>query len=281
MQSVFTYFRERFPLPAVLVLAFGTAVFMVAGYSPEQPNSVTYVLTGLIALAFTAFLLRQRVMDEFKDRNHDSANYPNRPVQRGAISIKNLVWLGISAFLIEIGSVLEIAYISEHWLSVFWYLSVIAFSLLTAFEFFIPKWLNQHFTLYFFSHQLIFFFFSAWAFSVFLPSNFSRAICGSLSFVLIMASLEIMRKYEIRRNSAGEVVADTYLAVWGKRATNIALAIGLFLSGLFASSFEGVWLLIIGILAGLIIIGVRKSERAVQAATIGGFFALGLVAYFS
>jgi hypothetical protein len=96
-----------------------------------------------------------------------------------------------------------------------------------------------------------------------------------------MASLEIMRKYEIRRNSAGEVVADTYLAVWGKRATNIALAIGLFLSGLFASSFEGVWLLIIGILAGLIIIGVRKSERAVQAATIGGFFALGLVAYFS
>lgn len=280
MQSVLTYFRERFPLPAVVLLAFGTAVFMVAVCSPAQPSSLTFILTGLIALAFTAFLLRQRVMDEFKDRNHDSANYPTRPVQRGAISIVNLVWLGIIAFLFEIGAVLEIASISGQLLSVLWYLLVIAFSLLTAFEFFIPKWLNQHFTLYFLSHQLIFFFFVAWADSVFLPSDLSRTVIESLSFVLMMACLEVMRKYEIRRNSSGEIVADTYLAVWGNRTTNTLLATGIFLSGLLASLFEGVWLLMIGILSGLIIMGVRKSERAVQAATIGGFFALGLVAYF-
>jgi hypothetical protein len=255
---------------------------MVAVCSPEQPDSVTFSLTGLVALAFTSFLLRQRVMDEFKDRGHDDLNYPNRPVQRGAISIKNLVGLGIAAFALEISSVISLAAISSsHWQSIYYYLAVIAFSLLTAREFFIPNWLNRHFTTYYISHQLIFVFFIIWGFSIFGTKNELRISAGASSFILIMASLEIMRKYEIRTNSAGEVVKDTYLAVWGKTPTNLVLALGVAISGVLLGLFESTLLSIIGLISGLIIIGVRKSERAVQAATIGGFFVLGLVAYFS
>jgi 4-hydroxybenzoate polyprenyltransferase len=280
LKSVFTYFRERFPLPAVIVLAIGTAVFMVAVCSPGQPSSIRYTLTGLVALAFIAFLLRQRVMDEFKDRGHDNANYPNRPVQRGAVSIRTLVLLGLVSFLIEITSASLIAGISNNWQTLLCYLAVVAFSLLTAKEFFIPKWLNEHFTLYFITHQGIFVFFIIWAINIFQTIGSTRILAGSASFILIMASLEIMRKYEIRRNTVGEIVPDTYLAVWGERQANAVLASCVALAGLFLALFEGYNLLIIGIIAGLIIVGVRKSERAVQAATIGGFFALGLVAYF-
>ena len=281
MRSVVTYFRERFPLPAVLILGLGTAIYMVAVCSPAQPDSVTFSLTGLAALAFTSFLLRQRVMDEFKDRGHDDLNYPDRPVQRGAISIKNLVGLGLAAFALELSSVISIAAISSHWQSVYYYLAVIAFSLLTSREFFIPNWLNRHFTTYYISHQLIFVFFILWAFSIFDTKAELRLVAGAFSFIFIMASLEIMRKYEIRTNSAGDVVKDTYLAVWGKTQTNLVLALGVAISGVLLGLFESTVLSIFGSISGLIIIGVRKSERAVQAATIGGFFVLGLVAYFS
>ena len=281
MRSVLTYFRERFPLLAVLILGLGTAIYIVAVCSPEQPDSVTFSLTGLVALAFTSFLLRQRVMDEFKDRGHDDLNYPNRPVQRGAISIKNLVGLGIAAFALELSSVISIAAISSNRQSIYYYLAVIAFSLLTAREFFIPNWLNRHFTTYYISHQLIFVFFILWGFSIFGTKDELRTSAGAISFILIMASLEIMRKYEIRTNSAGEVVRDTYLAVWGKTQANLVLALGVAISGVLLGFFECTVLSIIGLISGLIIIGVRKSERAVQAATIGGFFVLGLVAYFS
>ena len=265
----------------MLILGLGTSTYMVAVCSPDQPDSVTFSLTVLIALAFTSFLLRQRVMDEFKDRGHDDLNYPNRPVQRGAISIKNLVGLGIAAFLLEISAVISIAAISSHWQSIYYYLPVIAFSLLTAREFFIPNWLNKHFTLYYLTHQLIFVFFILWGVSIFETSGELRIAAGSISFILMMASLEIMRKYEIRTNSAGEVVRDTYLAVWGRTQTNLVLALGVAISGVSFGLFESATLSIIGLISGLIIVGVRKSERAVQAATIGGFFVLGLVAYFS
>ena len=254
---------------------------MVAVCSPEQPDSVTFSLTALVALAFSSFLLRQRVMDEFKDRGHDDINYPNRPVQRGAISIKKLVGLGIAAFALELSSVISIAAISSNWQSIYYYLAVIAFSLLTAREFFIPNWLTRHFTTYYISHQLIFVFFILWGFSIFGTEDELRLSAGAISFILIMASLEIMRKYEIRTNSAGEVVRDTYLAVWGKTQANLVLALGVAISGVLLGFFECTVLSIIGLISGLIIIGVRKSERAVQAATIGGFFVLGLVAYFS
>jgi 4-hydroxybenzoate polyprenyltransferase len=278
--SAADYFRERFPLPVVITLSVGTAIWLVASTTDEMPSQNNYVITALITVAFTAFLLRQRVMDEFKDRSHDDANYPNRPVQRGVITHRQLKPIGFIAFLIELSAVIAIAALSNHWFSLLTYLAVLSFSALTAYEFFAVEWLNRHFTIYFLSHQLIFVFFYIWALSIFGASYSLQVALNGFAFMLAMAALEIMRKFEIRRNSVGEIVKDTYLAVWGRLVSVTALALSFAIGGTLLGRFTFP-LSLIGLLAGLLIVAVNKSNRAVQAATIVGFFAMGLVAYFS
>lgn len=280
MGSAADYFRERFPLPEVITLSVGTAIWLVASATDEMPTQYNYVITALITLAFTAFLLRQRVLDEFKDRSHDDANYPNRPVQRGVITQRELKTIGFIAFLIELSAVFAIATCSNNWISLLTYLAVLIFSALTAYEFFAGEWLNRHFTIYFLSHQLIFVFFFIWATSIFDSSYSLQVALNGFAFMLAMGALEVMRKFEIRKNSAGEVVQDTYLAVWGRSVSVTFLALSFAIGGALLGRFTLPHSLI-GLLAGLLIVAVNKSNRAVQAATIVGFFTIGLVAFFS
>ncbi len=280
MGSAADYFRERFPLPVVITLSVGTAIWLVATSTTEVPTQTNYFITFLITVAFTAFLLRQRVMDEFKDRSHDDANYPNRPVQRGVITHKQLKPIGFIAFLIELSAVSSIAIFTNSWFSLLAYLAVLIFSTLTAYEFFAAQWLNRHFTLYFLSHQLIFVFFYLWSLTIFGVQYSIQAVLNGLAFILSMAALEVMRKFEIRKNASGEVVQDTYLAVWGRPVSVAVLALCLALSGYFLGGFS-YCLGLLGVLAGLLIVLVSKSNRFVQAATIVGFFTIGLVAFFS
>lgn len=280
MGSVADYFRERFPLPVVITLSVGTAIWLVASTTDEMPSQNNYVITALITVAFTAFLLRQRVMDEFKDRSHDDANYPNRPVQRGDITHRQLKPIGLLALLIEVSAVTSIAVLANSWQSLLAYLAVLIFSALTAYEFFAVEWLSRHFTIYFLSHQLIFVFLYIWALSVFGASHSLQVALNGFAFMLAMAALEVMRKFEIRRNSAGEIVQDTYLAVWGRSVSVTALALSFALGGSLLGGFTFP-LSLFGLFAGLLIVAVNKSNRAVQASTILGFFTIGLVAYFS
>ena len=279
MSQVSVYLRERFPLAAVITLAVGTGAMLSAASSRSGFAIDKLAFAGLMALAFTAFLLRQRVMDEFKDRGHDNSNYPNRPVQRGAITVPTLIWLGAFAFGLEVATVGLLAVIGNP-ASALAYLGVIAFSLLTAFEFFAPEWLNKHFNIYFASHQLIFAFFWLWAITVFDQSITLPLAASGLAFILGMAAIEVMRKFEIRKNTAGEVVADTYLAVWGRLGSvGFIAASFVFAGGLFALS-RGPMLAAAGIVAALVVVLVRHHNKAVQAATIGGFYLVALVAFF-
>lgn len=278
LKPMVAYCRERFPFPAVSILSLGTAIFLVAASSAQIENN-TFLLTALIAVTFLAFLLRQRVMDEFKDQSHDDENYPNRPVQRGVITRKSLVYLGIFAFLLELSGVLSIWLISTQLISVLAYLAVLCFSGLTFYEFFAPTWLNKHFTLYFLTHQLIFVFFFLWGQSIFGFQEIQTAMPNGIAFMLVMAALEVMRKYEIRTNAKNEIVMDTYLAVWGRNASAVVLGLSFALSGLLIQSLN-LWQAVIGTSVGLGLYLSRDSQKIVQALTVLGFFALGLVAYF-
>ena len=280
MGSAADYFRERFPLPVVITLSGGTAIWLVATTTQEIPTQRHYLLTTLIAAAFTAFLLRQRVMDEFKDRSHDDANYPNRPVQRGVITHKQLKPIGLLALVIELCAVTSIAVLANSWQSLLAYLAVLIFSALTAYEFFAVEWLSRHFTIYFLSHQLIFVFFYIWALTIFGASYSLQVALNGFAFLLAMAALEVMRKFEIRKNTAGEIVQDTYLAVWGRPISVGVLAFSFALGGSLLGGFTFP-LNLLGLASGLLIVVVSRSNKPVQAATIVGFFTIGLVAYFS
>lgn len=263
MKALLAYFRERFPIPVVLLLSTGMAMMLVGANSKFTWGWALPGNTALVALIFFMFLLRTRVTDEFKDSAHDDENYPNRPVQRGLISRKQIAWIGAVAFAIELTLVLVLW--GGH--SGFWgplsYLPVLVYSWLTANEFFVGDWLNRHFNIYLVLHQLIFVFFAAWGVVVTLGDFKIRDIAGSLGFVLMMMLVEIARKYEIRLNPAGEVVKDTYLAVWGRTPSLIVVfVLSTVATALlyFQSAAEELWVGIVLMSIGLVMLRKRDSE---------------------
>ncbi len=218
MSALGTYLRERFPLGKTAPLALAAAACMV-GVATKFSASLMPA-TALIAISFLAFLLRTRVTDEFKDARHDDSNYPNRPVQRGVISRSVLLRVGLLALLVEIVAAIAVGTLLGRPMAAFSYLAVLVFSALTAVEFFVPNWLERQFTLYFITHQLIFACFAFWIGNLFEPN-----LPGFFGFGMLMISIEVIRKFEIRRNASGEIVPDTYPAVWG-RAVSVAVIFG-------------------------------------------------------
>lgn len=227
VSNIFVYFQERFPIAGVAFISISFALFAMIlhqGHS-EKPWLLQIVL---LSIAFAAFLLRQRVTDEFKDKHHDKKHFPSRPFQRKLISAKGLVVLGIFAFLIELTAVFFIGGV----LSLAWYLPVLAYSLLMAKEFFVGTWLNRHFTTYFLLHEIIFIWFAIWLFKIMAAPFGPDTFAWAAAFACAMMSLEVARKFELRRNSKGKVVKDTYSAVWGRDNTLQALQLLVMTTGI-------------------------------------------------
>ena len=186
------YLRERFPLPTVLTLAAGTAFLLVGIATDSVQSPARWTVAGFVLAVVVAFLLRTRVTDEFKDRSHDDHHYPDRPVQRGAIDRGTLVRIGLAAFAVELGAVYATGVAAGNAGAWVWYLPVVGYSALTAAEFFVPRWLARHFTLYFLSHQVIFVFFAVWAFALFSVGPSFIAVYATTGFVAAMAIVEIL-----------------------------------------------------------------------------------------
>lgn len=231
--NLYAYFQERFPLPGVLFISVSFALFAIGPTSSLATSSLLITFTLLVVL-FVALLLRQRVTDEFKDMHHDAKNYPERPYQRGLVTKNNLlVLLGIAVIL-----ELLMAFLLSGLNHFVWYLVVFVYSLLMAKEFFAGKWLEQHFTTYFIIHELIFVLIAVWIAAILeLPTTFVT-FSWMLAFLSIMMSIEIARKFEIRRDTKGKEVQDTYISVWGEEASRSAIELLVLTSGIALSYAE-------------------------------------------
>jgi len=276
MNNLREYFKERFPLSFTIVYSLATAAMLV-GISTSGGNS--QALFG-IALSFLFFMLRTRVTDEFKDASHDSANYPNRPVQRGIITKGQLVAIGIISLGLEITGVALAASATLHPEAGLLYLLIMAYSVLTAFEFLATEYLDKHFNLYFLSHQAIFLLYPIWLFSMFGTAWTSQSVAGGAAFIILMASLEVMRKYELRRNPAGEVVKDTYLAVWGSGAFWVMFLSAAVCAGLFGYLKETNWFFLSGGIVCLLMLILKKKNQAVRGIVILGYLVSAGMCYF-
>lgn len=280
MKSLRTYLNERFPIPVSATLALATAAYLVGCLGGARNLIADLGELGLIAIAFLSFMLRMRVTDEFKDLGHDKSNYPNRPVQRGAISKRQLITIGVISCAIELSAVAIFA-LGDHWSAIFsWYLVVVAFSVLTRFEFFAKEFLERHFTLYFLVHQGIFLIYPIWIATRY-DTNAQQAWFGILGFVAVMAAMEIVRKYEIRRNPAGEVVTDTYIAVWGRASYWILLVLLQISAAMLFVISSNLWFAAVAIasLAGLL--PLRNKDEAVRAIAAVTFISQSVVMFLS
>ena len=282
MNGLVTYLRERFPLPAVAAVALGTASMLVGFVSRFEPTGRYFGVTALVALMFFAFLLRLRVTDEFKDSAHDTANYPNRPVQRGVIARSTLVLVGVVALAVELGAAFGAGALIGNPGAIVWYLPVLGYSALTGVEFFAATWLERHFTIYFISHQLLSVWFAVWAIAlVGAPLSFPITYAAE-GFVFAMAVFEIVRKFEVRIGTDGKPVADTYPTAWGRGRAIVVLAIFVFIVGeRFALASGNPAVEIVGVAAVLGIAALRNSDNAVRGIAMLSFFLTAIVEFLT
>ena len=278
MKRVVQYLAERFPLPMTSIHAFATATMLV-GISAQGKHIDTQLISAtLIALAFFFFMLRMRVTDEFKDRRHDDQNYPGRPVQRGLISKLSLISIGVIALSTELLFAFLAGSTTGRPASIVWHLTILGFSILTHFEFFAKRYLESHFNLYFFIHQLIFVLYPVWGFSIWATELSPQSLTGAASFIGFMTAMEIVRKYEIRLDPRGIPVRDTYLTVWGQGAfwamfgISILGGIGLWFSNQHLAH------LVISALVAIALLIRKSNTNAVRAIVALGFVAQSLAA---
>lgn len=268
------YLEERFPILPTLVFSFSYAGLAVGfGFIGIDSREKILRLVAFAAIFFL-FLFRTRIVDEFKDASHDLKHYPDRPVPRGLISKNELIVVGIITFIAEITIVFVLGLYT-----LMLYVPVIVYSFLMGREFFIPRFLNRHFTLYFLTHEVIFIFFAIFYLLATKPlpgwsqMNFGLSV---IALAMYPAIVEIARKFEPRYDKKGHTVADSYSVVWGRKnalflVMLLIFTIGLILSYMTANNLFGV-VALLGIFSLLILTrNFKKSILPISALTLISF----------
>jgi 4-hydroxybenzoate polyprenyltransferase len=147
------YLDERFPLGRqglLIVSYYSSNQFLAHALThPGEPMHYTrYSLLGAVTLL--CFFFHLRVFDEHKDYREDNRYYPDRVLQRGLITLRDLKILGVLCIAIEflMGGLRGPGALAAVFLT-------FLFSLLMLKEFFIRPWLKRHFLVYAVSHMLI------------------------------------------------------------------------------------------------------------------------------
>ena len=251
MKSLYVFLKQRFPIFPLLIFS----ILTISGISTKIQPYTNNAKVILLAFIYTGFLFHLRILDEFKDYEYDSRYHPDRPVQSGEISLKQIKIFGIINLAIMLAASLIASSLKLISLLIF----VIFYSFVMFKEFFIKNFYEKSPVLYLISHQVVFIPLYLYLYSS-LNSSFwpitdlekLSLFCYSLTPVIL---IEIGRKMNYRFDKEGKKTNDTYLFVWGERRTISTFSILLILSGMFSFYIQNFrWLLSILILiSGLVI----------------------------
>ncbi len=157
------YLAERFPLVGhgVLIVAYYSSNQFLARALTDPGRPMHFDLTTLLgAVTLFCFFFHLRVFDEHKDWADDGVHHPERVLQRGLITLRDLKILGGVAIAVQIvlSAVRGLPALAA------WGLAF-GFSLLMLREFFAREWLKRHFLVYATTHMLLMPFLSLLVFS--------------------------------------------------------------------------------------------------------------------
>jgi hypothetical protein len=209
------YLAERFPLigNVLLIVSYFSSNQFLAHVLVHPDDPMTYSWRSLAGAAMLlCMFFHLRVFDEHKDFVEDSRHYPERILQRGLITLRDLRRLGAAAIILELAL--------AGWLglpTLVAALLTIGFSVLMLKEFGVGPWLRRHFLLYAVSHMLIMPLFALTVFSVATGRFFWEAPpwFWMYSFVgfFVTFNWEVSRK--IRAPEQERDGIDSYTKVFG------------------------------------------------------------------
>ncbi|WP_187261156.1 UbiA family prenyltransferase [Pontibacter beigongshangensis] len=205
--NLWAYFKERFPVinMALFAILFLT-VHAVATYfsaAAEPPVFGWKEVLGMVATI--SFFFRLRVFDEIKDYDLDAINHPQRVLQSGRVTIRQLVVLALAGVALE----LIWAWLMGVPTFVCWALAI-GYSLLMRYEFFVSDYLKKRLVLYAITHMLIMPLVILWIWSAYVPDYGLSTTFFMLAMLSLLGgfSFEIARK--IHAQEAERELVDSY-----------------------------------------------------------------------
>jgi hypothetical protein len=216
---LWTFQRERAPLYGVVIMAL-TTVGAVFTFSDTPARN--YFTAALIIMLY---LLQIRTADEKKDFEHDNIYHPDRPVQRGVVSLAELAVVNKIAVISQ--PVLYASFLDPRILALG--LASQGYAYLTRKEFFVRDWIRQHFFTYYFLHyiQLVILFYAMSA--IVQPVGVSNWVFVLLCMCGVITT-ELGRKmYPVEKDT----IDDTYSAQLGHRGSAVTVSV---LAGLFVAA---------------------------------------------
>ena len=182
-------------------------------------------MDALFGLAIAFHFLVLRVLDEHKDFAHDKHFHPERILQRGVVTLRQLKILGFCA---AFGSLLITLWQGSPSAIAAW-VAMMIWTALMSVEFFCGSWLRRRFFLYSLTHMLILPLMIAWAAALAAPEATQTAVLPWLAFQAFFNGMI----YEVLRKTKGpdeELEGDpTFSSLWG-RPRAIAAAVGFHLA---------------------------------------------------
>jgi 4-hydroxybenzoate polyprenyltransferase len=206
-----TFQAERMPLLPMLVMA-ALAIGVIANFA--RPTLHAYLGATLI---FMLYLIQIRTADEQKDFEHDNRYHPDRPVQRGVVTLAELQRINVMA---KVGQLLLYASFLDARIMLLGLLSQ-GYAYLTRHEFFVRDWIRQHFYIYYITHylQLVILFYAL--ITIIQPVGVSAALLVTYAMLGVVMS-EMGRKMFAVEDDTTD---DTYSAQLGHRGSAIVLTI--------------------------------------------------------
>ncbi|WP_347159397.1 UbiA family prenyltransferase [Pontibacter chitinilyticus] len=229
---LWAYFKERFPVinMALFAILFLTVQAVASTFaSATVPFAFTWK-DGLGIVATISFFYRLRVFDEIKDYALDALNHPQRVLQSGRVSIKQLIVLA------GLGAVLELVWAGMMGVPTFvcWGLAV-GYSLLMRYEFFSSSFLQKRLVLYAITHMLIMPLVILWIWSAYVQDYGLSTTFMLLAMLSLLGgfSFELARK--IHAQEAERELVDSYSKSMGYVAAIVSVLVILLLGVLVQS----------------------------------------------
>lgn len=274
------YQNERFPF---LIIIFTTAAVIFSSFTVAASEfsfgkaSVIAFITSLL------FMFHIRLFDELKDFEHDLKYYPDRPVSRGLMSIGEIRNLAVCVIAIEV----LINLLDPVGVLLLFFIAL-CYSLIARKEFFVRKWLRDHFFTYNLVHYvqmslLLIYFYSLAGATLWPPSRLLIFHFFFTNFTLIL--LEWARK--MRPRFEENESRDTYSARLGIVGVSIAFAAIVATTFLFfyaikiaggsaAFSMIYAWLALALLTAAILVYAIKKTKISSSALQLSSlvFFVL-------
>jgi len=215
------YLRERFPLHENLLFAALLLAGLVLSLQMlMDEKTLTINISALLLLGgVLVMMLLMRLFDDLKDVEADLLLFPERPVARGLIKLKNL-WLmvGIVHLILLIINLI----MPE---GVVWFTICLAFTWLTFRWFFAREFISKRLIVAFVTHQPVGFLVNMWVASVILSGNQitvtdPEVMWASFLFIIPVMLWEISRKIKAEGTENDYV---TYSKILGPRTVALLL----------------------------------------------------------